>query len=644
MALGFMRRHRRWLYGFLWLVIAAFIILYVPAFQGASAGSPAEVLARVGGLPITVGEYQRAYQNQRQMYEQLYRGRLDPAALRRLGLEEQTFESLVMDRVTLLEAKRLGIAVPDEVLAKSILTTPAFQEQGRFVGAERARRMVESEGLSMEEFEASFRARLLRDKLEALVTDGVSVTEPEAEREFRRRNEQVKAEYVLVDAARFRPQATVDDQEIAARFEKRRESYQVPEKRVVSFILLDADALRPRVTVTERDLELYYQDHREDFKQEEEACARHILVKVESSPGAKEGHPDAEARRIAQGLLDRVKAGEDFSALAKKSSEDKGSTQRGGDLGCFPKGSMLPTFDQAAFSLEVGATSELVKSPAGYHIIQVLSRKEESVLPLAQVKERIRQIVTGQHVQALASQQADSIAGTLGRGKSLEEAARGQGLAVQKSPPLARGEAKEPLNSPSLLARVFEMKPGEIEKEGFALPRGAAFIALTEVQPSHLPELKEAEAKIKADLVEERALEKARLLAEEVKAKAAGSGLEKAAAALGLVRKETPALTSRGQAFGDLGSGAALDEVAFTLKEKALSDPVRVAAGYAVLRVLEKKSFDPAAFSGQRASFEESLRQERRTQLFQDYLSQARQRFPVERRAEPFKRVVGQGT
>ena len=60
MALSYMRRHRRWLYVFLWLVIAAFIILYIPAFQGAHAGSPGETLASVGGLPISVGEFQKS--------------------------------------------------------------------------------------------------------------------------------------------------------------------------------------------------------------------------------------------------------------------------------------------------------------------------------------------------------------------------------------------------------------------------------------------------------------------------------------------------------------------------------------------------------------------------------------------------------
>ena len=93
MALSYMRRHQRWLYVFLWLVIAAFIILYIPAFQGAQAGSPGETLASVDGLPITVGEFQRDYLRQRQSYERMYPGRLDAAMLKRLGLEEQVLDA-----------------------------------------------------------------------------------------------------------------------------------------------------------------------------------------------------------------------------------------------------------------------------------------------------------------------------------------------------------------------------------------------------------------------------------------------------------------------------------------------------------------------------------------------------------------------
>jgi peptidyl-prolyl cis-trans isomerase D len=643
MALALMRRHRRWLYVFLWIVIAAFIVLYIPAFQAETTGSPGQTLALVGQEPISVGEFQRAYQRQRQFYERLYQGRrLDAAMLKRLGLEEQVLQGLVEERLVDLEAKRLGLSVPDAAVARMLATSPDFQENGRFMGGAEIKRRLELQGVSVPEFEESLRRRMLRDQLEGLVTGEAGVSAAEAEQEFRRRNEQVKVEYVLVDAQRFKSEIKVSEEDTKARFEAKRESYRLPERRIASYLLVDGEALRSRVTVTDRDLEAYYQQHREEFKEEEQACASHILVKVKVDATAKEGHSDPEAKKLAETLLAQVKAGEDFAALAKKASEDQGSAPNGGDLGCFPRGRMVPQFDEAVFGMEAGQTSDLVKTPFGYHIIRLVSRREEQVPTLSTVKERIRPLVTNERLEALAGQQTEAIAATLAKGRSLEDAAKEYGFAVQKSAPIARGEIKDPLSSPSLIARLFELKPGAIEKEGFAVPRGAVFVALAEIQPSRLPEFSEVQEKVKADLVEEKAFAQAAAQAQDLRARALKTDLEKAAQALSLVRKESPGLVGRGQPLGDLGSGAALEEVAFSLPEKTLSEPVRVASGFAVLRVLEKKPFDPEAFARERGTLVASLKQQKQGQLFQAYLSQARDRYTIEKKADAFKRVMGQ--
>jgi len=642
MALGFMRRHRRWLYVFLWLVIAAFIILYIPAFQGETVGSPGETLARVGGEPISVGEYQRSYLRQRSFYERMYQGRgLDASMLRRLGLEEQVFRSLVEERLVTLEARRLGLRVPDSAVARMLATDPDFQENGQFMGSTEIKRRLELQGITITEFEQSLRNKMLRDQLEGLVTEGVGVSEAESEKEYRRRNEQVKAEYVLVDAARFRAGLTATDDEVKARFEAERESLRLPEKRVVSHLLVDAESLRARVTVTDRDLEAYYQEHRDEFKEDEQACASHILVKVKSDPAAKEGHAEAEAKKIAEGLLAQVKAGGDFAEIAKKSSEDPGSGPGGGDLGCFPRGRMVPQFDAAVFALAPGQTSELVRSSFGYHIIRLASLREEQTPALSVVKERIRPLATSQKVEAMAAEKTEAIAGLLAKGRSLEDAGKEHGFTVQKSEPIARGEVKEPLASASLVARVFEQKVGGIEKEGFAVPRGVAFVGLVEIQPSRLPELADVQDKLRSAIQDDKAFAQARDEASAVRAAAEKDGLEKAAASRKLVRKETPGLVGRGQPLGDLGTGAVLEEAAFSLPEKALSDPVRTQGGYAILRVVEKKAYDPAAFAREKVSLEAGLRQQKQGQLFQAYLAEARDRYAIERNAEAFKRVMG---
>ncbi|HXY39195.1 MAG TPA: peptidylprolyl isomerase, partial [Vicinamibacteria bacterium] len=595
----------------------------------------------VGGREISVGELQRAYLRQRQLYERLYQGRLNDAMLKQMGLEEQVLDQLVSDRLVELEAKRLGVSVSDDAVARAISTSPEFQDNGRFVGTDEIRRRLDLQGMSEEQFAESLRRQLERESLQRLVGSAVEVSEAEVEREFEKRNEQVKLEYVLADAARFRPQVQPSESEIEARFDAKKDSYRVPEKRVVAYVLLDRQGLAPQVHLTDRDLEVYYQDHREEFRQEEEACASHILIKVKQGE-AGEGHPETEAQKIAQGLLDQLKAGADFATLAKKSSEDQGSAQNGGDLGCFPPGRMVSQFDDAAFAMKPGQLSDLVKTSFGYHIIRLASKKEEAVLPLQQVKERVRAEVTERKVSELGDQKAQALNEALSKGRSLQEAASAQGLTVQKTTPFARGEVPPVLASPTLVTHVFQMKPGQTEKEGFPLPQGAAFVSLLEVQPARAATLADVHDKVKAELVEEKAMAEAHALAESVKAKAASAGLDKAAVASGLVRKETPQLVGRGQALGELGTGAALDQVAFSLPEKTLSDPVRTASGWAVLRVLEKKAPDATELQRQRAQIAASLRDQQRQELFRAFLVSARERYTVTRDAKAYRRAIGE--
>src|SRR4029079_835471 len=125
-----------------------------------------------------------------------------------------------------------------------------------------------------------------------------------------RRNEQVKAEYVMVPAEAAA--VVVTDAEVRARFDAGKDRYAFPERRVVSYLLLDLPKLQPRVSVTEGEEHTYYDTHQDEFKQDEQLCASHILVKVKATPEATEGHPDEEARRLAQSALDQVKGGADF--------------------------------------------------------------------------------------------------------------------------------------------------------------------------------------------------------------------------------------------------------------------------------------------------------------------------------------------
>ena len=137
-------------------------------------------------------------------------------------------------------------------------------------------------------------------------------------------------------------------------------------------------AIAKEVKVDDAVLHAYYDAHKAEYEQ---VRARHILIRMHGStvavkPGERD-LSDEEALAKAQELEKRIKAGEDFGKLAGAESDD-GSAVNGGDLGTFGHGSMVPSFDEAAFKLAPGQVSEPVKSQYGYHIIKLESKETKT--------------------------------------------------------------------------------------------------------------------------------------------------------------------------------------------------------------------------------------------------------------------------
>lgn len=151
--------------------------------------------------------------------------------------------------------------------------------------------------------------------------------------------------------------------------------------------------------VSEEELRQYYEQHKDDYAQ---IKARHVLIRGEGSPvpnpeGAKE-LTDAEARAKAEEVRKRIVGGEDFAEVAKAESVDTISAQQGGDLGWFGKGRMVPEFEQAAMSLKEGEISQPVKTPFGYHVIQVQERKAPT---FEELKDSLRSQIAPQKLEEL---------------------------------------------------------------------------------------------------------------------------------------------------------------------------------------------------------------------------------------------------
>ncbi len=140
------------------------------------------------------------------------------------------------------------------------------------------------------------------------------------------------------------------------------------------------------VTVPDTEIKAFYDGHPDYFKKPEQVKASHILIKSDSVKD------DEAAKKTARDKLravqEKLKKGEDFAELAKANSECP-SAPKGGDLGYFGKGQMVKPFEDAAFALKTGETSDIVVTQFGYHLIRVTDKKPESVVSLDEAKDKI---------------------------------------------------------------------------------------------------------------------------------------------------------------------------------------------------------------------------------------------------------------
>jgi peptidyl-prolyl cis-trans isomerase D len=632
-----MRRHRDWLKWSLGLVCVAFVLFYIPDFlrgTGADAAS-SDKIASVEGHEITGGDFRRTYQAQLQAYRSAYGGQMNEQLLKQLGIENQILQQMVDERAALAEADRLKIRVSDEEVRQRILSTPAFQDNGAFIGEQRYQQLLRMQRppMTAAQFEDNVRRQLAVEKLRSSLTDWLSVPDKELEQEYRRRNDKVKLAVVSFTADSFRPQVSATDAEVTSYFDAHKDDFKIPEKRKIKYLLIDIDAMRAKVVVPPADIERAYNTNAEQYSTPEQVRASHILLKTE-------GKDDATVKAKAEELLKQAKAGADFAELAKKNSEDEASAKNGGDLDYFGRGRMVPEFDQVAFTLEPGHLSDLVKTQYGYHIIKVTDKKAATTRPLADVRQQLNDQLAYERAQAQAADLAQKLEKEITKPGDLEKAAQANGLTVQESGFFARDEPILGLGpAPEAANRAFEMKQGDVAGP-LRASRGFVFETLTAKQDPYVPKVDEVKERVRDEVVKQKARDLSKQRAVEIAAKLkAAPDFEKAAKAAGLEAKTTD-LIAKDAPIPDLGVAPAVDEVAFRLPVGGVSDPIATDNGTAVIKVLEKKEVTPEEWTSAKETFRTELLNDRKNRFFSAYMVKAKQKMKIDVNREALQRAA----
>ena len=134
------------------------------------------------------------------------------------------------------------------------------------------------------------------------------------------------------------------------------------------------DEVDDEIVITEEDINEFYDANKDKYMASEIMRVSHILV---------------PSREDAEGILKKLAGGENFEDLARAKSVDP-TAQRGGDIGYFPRGQLMPEFENACAQLDVGEVSGVVRTKLGYHIIKLTDRKEPELRPIEQVSGDIR--------------------------------------------------------------------------------------------------------------------------------------------------------------------------------------------------------------------------------------------------------------
>jgi peptidyl-prolyl cis-trans isomerase D len=611
-----MRKAQSWMIkGVLWAVVLAFVvtIFYSWGMQSASGPARSEV-ATIFGEPVSIREFQRVQNALYQTYRGFFRNQPEIDLHERFNFREMALEQIARRHLLERMARQNGIVVTDTELYDRIATIPTFQEQGRF-NAALYQTVLHNQvpPISPKQFEEEQRRELMLEKVYTLVRAGIQVTATELEQAYQDENEQVSVNYVALVPSLFTAQVQVDEAELISYYEAHKETYREPEQRQIRYIAISPQRFQSTAEIPEQEIARYYANHQEIFEREEQVHARHILLKVaEEATPEQEAEVRAKAEQVRRALHD----GGDFAALAQQYSDDTATAEKGGDLGFFPRGQMVTPFEDVAFSLSVGETSDLVRTAFGYHILRVEDKIAGEVKPLVEVQQEIIAQIREEKAREAMVVFIDDLMITLEDAPDqFTTVANQHELPVITTPFLPiTGRLPTPEDTSDLVQRAFALVEQAVgTAEG---TDGTHYIfQVAAIQSPTIPEFATVKERVSHDLQRQKSAEIARQTADEWVSRAqAGTPLQELATSLQIKVIET-GLFKRRDPIPELGRSAAFSETAFTLQ----SSEVGVAhegSRHFVLQVITRQAADMEAYAAEKATYREQFLNRKRQQMF----------------------------
>jgi peptidyl-prolyl cis-trans isomerase D len=584
------------------------------------------LLGRLGSDSIPIKATEVNQLAQRQLQSQHLPDFLLPYMAQRAG------QILVQRAILKHEADRMHLQVSDEDLRRELQTGPFAQylfPNGNYIGDDAYINFVQSAfQTTRSDFESQVKSDMELNRLQALITGGVSVSDDAVREAYRTEGTKVKFDYAVISSADLLKTINPSDADLQAFFKTNASRYAsaIPETRKIAYAAFDASNLpggKPQVS--DAEVQTYYNAHQDQYQVKEQVKVRHILIAVPQGADAK---TDAAAKAKAEDLLKQIKAGGNFADLA---------------LGWLDRGKTVPEFDKAAFSLAPGQTSDLVKTHFGYHILQVEDKKTAHLRSLAEVKPEIVPVLEQQKAGAAEQTFASALASDAKK-NGLDKAAAAKGLHVVTTDYIAKdGVVAGLADGSGLLTQAFAVVKGA-DPASVSTGDGYAVFQVQDVKPAHAPDFATYKDHILNDYREQQIpqLLNSQLAKLDDRAKVL-KDLKKAAAELNVPLKTSDLVGKDGQ-IPDLGAMSGPGSVAFSLPVGAISGPINAGHAGVVLSVLEKQEPTAADIAKNFAQTREQLLNAQHEEIFRVYIGNLTEKYEKSGAVRFSKKQPAQGS
>lgn len=433
------------------LIILSFVFAGVGSYLTSGGNNAA---AKVGNTEISRGEFEMAYQNERnrmqaQFGDSFAQMLADPAYVE--SFRKSVLDRMINDVLLDQQAESLGLRISDAQIRTMILELPQFQSNGKF-DQDVYQASLRRAGYSPDSFAEYMRSQLVREQLlNALQLSEFTLPgEVQAEGKLFTQTRDIRT--ITINLDDFAKHVELTDEEIQDYYKANPDNFTRPEQVKVAYIELSAEELKKQIQVSDADVKQYYDEHLDKYSSEEQRRVAHILV---------EGDDEAKA----QAILDELNGGADFAKLAEEKSDDFGSAENGGDLGWIERDVMDPAFEEAAFALKnVGDTTGLVKSDFGYHIIKLEELKDSVAKPFTEVAAEIKkEMVDQKAVDQFYELQSELEKVAFEYPDSLDDASQAVGQIVKTTDFISQVDAPEVLKNPAVMQAILSP---EVKEDG----------------------------------------------------------------------------------------------------------------------------------------------------------------------------------